>query len=524
MNFREPRASSPPIPREFGTGRRVDGLTAERHPGRLRAAFLGACVAVLLTTSGVRAEVAAGDVWTLFSDLSLDFIKQLVGSNAPQVGIVAGWTLKLIGKEIASGNSVKPDSKVLAQLQKVHERLDSFDRKIAGLNEQIGKTKLELSKSIQIAQFNTISAQLREPVTTIEALHKEYKDKWTNADWVKNKPAKLVSEEQESFKRQIREKVPLAAQRIHATLVSSGGSPGLLEIWTEMTAYDLPARGEVVTREWLVRAGQIFSFYSAVQLKALALEAELAKSYAADDYTADDEVKQLQQSYDSRFMEEVNYLPYGKPMGKSWKSSLPDKNDLFVDSGTGFVWTTAKAITGKETVWLGWPDGNNAYSAPTLEPMRTWLAENKLVLPTVNEFAQAFRAFGPRASWPTKKSGDLGEFLAWYLSGAFTYTRETNVEWDDGDPLVPCIWIDTPNGPQSKITTTVWRSWPIYINNRLDSTKVKVDSTQLNNLEGHPTIASVPNLITFYKRRPVRECTVIAFRANKIDGTPARAK
>lgn len=521
MNYSEQLASFPSAPTGFSTSRRADGLTARWRMGRLRATLLGACVAVLLMTSSARAEVVAGDAWSLFTDLSIDFIKKL-GPEASGVGVVSGWVLKLIGKEIASGNDIKPDAKVLAELQNVHARLDAFDRKISGLNKKIDQTKLELSKSIQIAQFNTISIQLRDPVITIERLYEEYKEKWTNADWIKNKPAKLISDQQEFFKSQIREKVPLAAQKIHATLISSGGSPGLLEIWTEMTAYDLPAKGEVVTREWLARAGQIYSFYSAVQMKALLLESELAKSYATVVYTADDEVKDLKKLYDKRFIEEINYLPYGKQWGKSWNAELPNKNDLFIDSGTGFVWTTAKAINGKETVWLGWPDGNNRYSAPTLEPIKEWLAQNELILPTVAEFAQAFRAFGPKASWPTKKSGDLGEFLAWYLSDAFTYTREADVEYDDNDPIVPCIWIDTPNGLRSKITTSVsqWRR----LHNRTDTTELKLGATKLDSLEGHPTISTSPDTYSFYRRRPIRECTVIAFRAKKIDGTLARTK
>jgi hypothetical protein len=519
MNFREQSADLP----GGGPGGRCASLAARWRAGRWRAAVLGACAAALLTTSGVRAEVAAGDIWTLFSELNLEFIKRLV-SNAPYVGTVAGWALKLVGKEIASGNSVKPDAKVLAQLQKMNERLDAFDRQLSGLSDKIDKTKLELSKSIHIAQFNLISAQLREPVSTIEGLHKEYKDKWTNKEWIKNKPVTLVSAQQEFFKRQIMEKVPPAAQRIHATLLSSGGSPGVLELWTQMTTYDLPARGEVVTREWLARAGELFSFYSAVQLKALALEAELAKSYATDTYTADDEVNQLKQSYSERFLEEIKYLPYGKQLGNSWIATLPDKTDLFVDPSTGFVWTTAKAITGKETGWLGWPDGNNAYSAPTLEPLQVWLTENQLVLPTVAEFAQAFRAFGPKASWPTKKTGDLGEFLAWYLSAAFSYTRETNVEFDDGDPIAPCLWIATPKGVQSKITTTISRSRTIKVSNtKWDTITARLEATKLDSLEGHPTV-STGGFGGFYTRRPVRECTVIAFRAKKFDGTPAHAQ
>lgn len=457
MNFGDKPTGPSPIPMKFRTRRRAGGRFATWCPGRLRATLLGAGIAALLTTSGVRGELGAGDVWTLFSDLSLDFLKHLVGSQAPGSVAVTGWALKLVGKEIGSGNSVKPDSKVLAQLQKVHERLDGFDRKISGLDEKIDRTKQEFSKAIQVAQFNTISAQLVEPVSTIEALYTEYKDYWTNPDWIKNKPAKLVSDKQAYFKSQIMDKVPLAAQKIHATLVSAGGRPGLLEIWTEMTAYDLPGK-EVVTREWLARAGQIYSYYSAVQLKALTLEAELAKSYATEDYTADDDVKQLTQSYDKRFLEEVHYLPYGKQWGKHWTATLPNKDDLFVDPSTGFVWTTAKTINGKDTFWLGWPDGNNVYSAPTLEPMKAWLTQNNLVLPTISEFAQAFRVFVPKASWPKKQSGDLGEFLAWYLSGAYTYTERTYVEWDDSDPIVPCIWIATPNGLQSKITTSVSRS------------------------------------------------------------------
>lgn len=65
---------------------------------------------------------------------------------------------------------------------------------------------------------------------------------------------------------------------------------------------------------------------------------------------------------------------------------------------------------------------------------------------------------------------------------------------------------------------------PVYINNRLDSTTVRLDATRLDRLEGHPTVSTDLNVISFYTRRPIRECTVIAFRANKIDGTPARPK
>jgi hypothetical protein len=144
--------------------------------------------------------------------------------------------------------------------------------------------------------------------------------------------------------------------------------------------------------------------------------------------------------------------------------------------------------------------------------MKTGRAQNRLLLPTIEEFVGAFRAFTPKASWPGKRSGDLGEFLAWYLRGAFTYKTQAYVEWSDGEPLIPCIWIDTPAGPVSKITTSFSRSG------------ITLDATKLKGVDGHPTITSNPNIITFYKRLPERECTVIAFRVNKIDGTPARAQ
>jgi hypothetical protein len=476
------------------------------------SAFLWALPGVLLTTSGVQAA-AAGDVWSLFTNLSVASINQLTGGNAPGAGIVVGWALKLIGTQIESGNT-SLDPQVLSALGRIHDRFDALDKRIEEINGNILSTTSKVQRSIQIAQFNLMSSQLQPSVATIDDVFKDYETKWINVSWLdamKSKPPKLISDQKALFQDQIRKEIPAAVRTIHSVLVSRGGSPGLLQVWAEMTAFDLPPQGAVVSQEWLKRAGLIYRYYAAVQLKALALEAELAKSYSTSSYTADDEVANLQKAYKERWLQEIRELPYGQQWGANWTDQLPNTTDLFVDTSTGFVWTTAQAIDGKQTVWLGWPDGNNRYSAPTLEPMKTWLAQNNLVLPTIEEFAGAFRAFGPKASWPGKRSGDLGEFLAWYLGGAFTYRTQFSAEWSGSEPLIPCIWINTPAGPVSKITTSFSRSG------------ITLEATKLNGVDGHPTITSNPNINTFYKRLPERECTVVAFRVNKIDATPARA-
>jgi hypothetical protein len=496
--------------------RRPESIGFRRRPKRMWAALLWALPGVLLTTSGVQAG-APGDVWSLFNDLSLVFISGITGGD-PVAGALSGWALKLIGNQIDSGGGASPDPQVLSALNLIQERLDAFDRHITELNDSIESTKLELKRAVQIAQFNIISAQLQPSASTIERVYDEYKNKWSNVNWLRNKPPTLVSDQKALFQSRIENEIPAAAHTIYSLLVSHAGSPGLLKVWDEMTAYDLPPQGEVVGREWLKRAGLIYAYYAALQLKALALEAELAKSYSTASYTADEAVADLEKDYKKRLLEEIKELPYGSQWSDKWTDHLPNQTDLFIDTSTGFVWTTAQAITGKATVWLGWPDGNNRYSAPTLEPMKTWLAENNLVLPTIEEFTKTFRAFGPKLSWPGKRSGDLGEFLAWYLGGAFTY--KASVEWSDFDPLIPCVWIDTPAGPASKITTSYSRSRTVP---GYGSTTLKVDATKLNAVDGRPEISSNPSIITFYTRLPARECTVVAFRAKKIDGTSARA-
>lgn len=65
-------------------------------------------------------------------------------------------------------------------------RLDALDQQIKVIKEQIETTKEEVVKKIDIAQFNIISAQLKDPVTQRESLSKEYDKHRQNRVGLKN--------------------------------------------------------------------------------------------------------------------------------------------------------------------------------------------------------------------------------------------------------------------------------------------------------------------------------------------------
>jgi len=490
------------------------------------AAALIAVGAILFAAPGAHAESAAKNAWSLFSSLSLKFFEKI--APHPAYSIVAGWALQVIGQQIGPGGGTPTDPAVLAALGDIKQQLGAMDVEIKKIKGQLETTKEEVKKEIDIAQFNIISAQLKDPVTRIETLSDEYQKHWLNKDWIQKQSARKLSDDKAAFLNQIRDYVPHAVQTIHAVMVGGGGSPGLLAIWTKKTSYDLLPADDAVSAAWLHRAGLIFTYYAAIQAKALLLEAERLQSYKDAGYDPDDEVQELKSSLEQRLLQEIQYLPYGPQWGASWTDHLPQTSDLFVDTNTGYVWTTAKAITGKQLVWLGWPDGNNTDSAPTLGDVYVFLQRENLYLPNLAEFSGAFRAFVP---WRKKHQGaDVGEFLAAYLGDAFTYvkgndyySRDRNIEMNDGEPLIPCIWLDTPQGEQSMLTTTVVITVPIPQNGRLVNTATQKKADDIR-LEGPIRVRNPdnPNDLAFHIHRPERECTVVAFRYNKLDGTPVR--
>jgi hypothetical protein len=493
---------------------------------RIGAAVIAVGAAILLSTAGAHAESATKNAWSLFSSLSLKFFETIVPH--PAYSIVAGWALQVIGQQIGPGGGVTTDPAVLAALDDIKQQLGTMDLEIKKIKGQLETTKEEVKKEIDVAQFNIISAQLKDPVTRIETLSDEYQKHWLNKDWIQKQSTRKLSDDNAAFLNQIRDYVPHAVQTIHAVMVGGGGSPGLLAIWTKKTSYDLLPADDAVSAAWLHRAGLVFMYYAAIQAKALLLEAERLQSYKDASYNPDDEVQELKAALEERLLQEIQYLPYGPQWGASWNDHLPEKSDLFVDMNTGYVWTTAKAITGKQDVWLGWPDGNNTDSAPTLGDMYVFLQREKLHLPNLAEFSGAFRAYVP---WRKKHQGaDLGEFLAAYLGDAFTYVkgndyywRDRNIEMNDGEPLIPCIWLDTPQGEQSMITTTVVIQVPVPQGGRLVNTAMQKKADDFRQ-EGPIRVRDPgnPNDLAFHTRRPERECTVVAFRYNKIDGTPVR--